>query len=195
MANDIKLANEQTKSHWETVQQWRIDEGKNFARSRSNQISRMAAGGMKAGSDQWNANLASVDAANAAEKKSQKNSATYGLLDKWTKDMKKFYVDASTSYSRTYQTKGDDRTTNYFSREGNALRKSGEANVYTDSGLSKAEWNALSTEEFMNLQFGTTKKYDTFTDKDGSTAAAAAQESQRQNAARAQTQRASPWWA
>ena len=56
-----------TRDHWETLQQWRIDEGKNYARSRGQQVSRMAAGGMKAGSEQWDASLAQIDARYATE--------------------------------------------------------------------------------------------------------------------------------
>jgi len=95
MANDIKLANEQTKAHWDTIQQWRIDEGKNFARSRSDAIARMSASGRREGSDQWNANLQSIEAAHAKELERQGQSATMGILDKWTKDMKDFYIKAT----------------------------------------------------------------------------------------------------
>jgi hypothetical protein len=197
MADDIKLANAQTKSHWETIQQWRIDEGKNFARSKSNMISRMAASGQKAGSEQWEANLAVIDAANAREKASQGGSATQGILDKWTKDMKKFYVDATkTRTSRQWVggKGGQEEMVTRKSREGKDLERSGEANIYLESGLSKDAWNAQTTEQFMAMQFGYSEKYKKDQDFSGKQAAADAAESARQSRARATVQQASPWW-
>jgi len=185
-----------TKDHWETIQQWRIDEGKNFARSRSNQISRMAAGGMKAGSQQWEDNLQRIDAANRKELKRQGGSATQGILDRWTDTMKDFYIDASKTRSTTRQTKGDDRTSTLPTNEGVALQKYGKGkNPYTDSGMSEADFRNLSTEDFMVASFGHTSKYSKHADLSGDRSRTAAAEGERQKAARSQTQRASPWWA
>ena len=199
MANDIKLANAQTKSHWETMQQWRIDEGKNYARSRANAINRMAASGMKSGSAQWEENLARVETSHKKNLERQASGATQQLLDKWTKDMKDFYIDA-TKTSRTSVGSKQEVDGEYggykvvASPEGRALEKAGEANLFTESGLSKAAFKKLSTEEFMELQFGYTDKYKQDQDFSGERAAAETAETQRRKGAQRQVQRASPWW-
>ena len=160
-SGDVKAS---IQSHWETLQQWRIDEGKNFARSRGSQIARMAAGGMKEGSQQWEANLAQLDVAHEKEMQRLNDSATMGILNNWTADMK-----------------------------ANAPRRQ---TVDEDGNLSYAEAaDTRTTEELLTANFGLTKKYSEYQDVDGSRAAAAAKESKRQNAQRAQIQQASPWWA
>ena len=78
---------QRVKGHWETMQQWKIDAGKNYARTRGNQISRMAAGGMKAGSELWEATLAPIDDAHQKEMDAFKTSATQGILDRWAEVM------------------------------------------------------------------------------------------------------------
>ena len=142
------------KDHWETIQQWRVDEGKNFARSKGSAISRMAASGMKQGSEQWEANLASIDAANAKEIKRQGNSATQGILDKWTKKMKDFYVEAAAGNRTSIKNNGAQTRTTSYNQPARALDKYGKKNIYTESGLSEKDFRNLSTEEFMVASFG-----------------------------------------
>ena len=117
-------------------------------------------------------------------------------LEKWTKDMKEFYLKASEAPgTRIIPNKGDGVEQAVYTPEYRALKESGEANVFEKSGLSQKEFEALDTEDFMMLQFGPTKKYSEFADLSGERKAAESAERDRQSAARSQAQRASPWWA
>lgn len=183
------------KAHWETIQQWRIDEGKNFARSKGSSIARMAASGMKEGSEQWKANLASLDDANAKELKRQGGSATQGILDKWAKEMKDFYIGAAGG-DYTEQINNDAQSTRtHYNQQSRALEKKGKTNVYSDSGMSEEDFRNLSTEEFVVATFGNTEKYSEYADLSGEQAAAGAKEESRKSRQRATVQQASPWWA
>ena len=185
-----------TKDHWETIQQWRIDEGKNFARSRSNAISRMSASGMKKDGAVWETTLAKIDEAYEAEKKADKGSATQGILNRWTAEMKEFYVKAAEPIR--YQTSGkNDEEQAVYNSQRYQLKKSGQENPYrkfTAGGGTEKDWYNLSTEEFMANQFGYTEEHDTFSDASGEQAAASVKEEERQRMKGAQTQTASPWW-
>ena len=81
--DDLMGERDTIEAHWNTIQQWRIDEGKSYARTRGSQTARMAAGGMKAGTEQWNASLAAIDEAHATELAGYDSSATMGIINRW----------------------------------------------------------------------------------------------------------------
>ena len=194
-----KISLDQTdiyKNHWETIQQWRIDTGKNFARSRGTAIARMAAGGQREGTQQWQDNLQKIESARQAETKGQQQSATMGILDKWAADMKDFYVRATkTTKTTVYKGRGEQITTRGPSSEMSQLKRSGNANLYTDSGLSESEFTDMDTEEFMQLQFGYTKDYSAYSDQQESTVIGPGKESLRRQSSLSATSQTSPWWA
>jgi len=105
------------KEHWKTMQQWRIDEGKTFARSRSTAIARMGASGMRAGSQQWQDNLGRIDAAHAKEVEAFAGSATQDIMNKWVDEVRGAELQAGdTQFSRSGQTREEygARTTEDF---------------------------------------------------------------------------------
>jgi len=93
------------QDHWKTMQQWRIDEGKNYARSRSTEIARMGASGMRAGTQQWQDNLGRIEAAHAKEVEAFAGSATQDIMNKWVDEVRGAELQAGdTQFSRSGQT-------------------------------------------------------------------------------------------
>ncbi len=156
----------QIRNHWETIQQWRIDEGKNFARSRGNQITRMAAGGMQAGSDQWNMNLATFDEAHAMELASFDDSATMGILNRWADEVRAVAPPKTNLGDKVFGGSG------------------GQVSV-----------EPQTTENLLTDIFGLTGDYGTYTDVSGEQATAKRTERTRQQSVGRRQQQESPWWA
>ncbi len=81
------------KSHWETFQKWGQDATKGFEAKTASAKAQMAASGTKAGSQQWNVNLASLQSDYEKEIEGIKTGATAEILEEW----------AAGEQERTYQ--------------------------------------------------------------------------------------------
>lgn len=114
---DALMGDEGIRAHWETIQQWREDAGKSYGRARGDQTVRMAAGGMKARSEQWETNLAAIDAKHATEMAGFDDSATMGIINRWIDKVRAAEPRAgNTEFSRSGQTREEynARTTDEF---------------------------------------------------------------------------------
>lgn len=85
-------AAEVAEMHWETVQQWRIDTDKGHKQSRSGLTARMAAAGIKPGSDNWDAQMKEADRLLEEEYGDINSGATMNILNRYVKDMKKLRI-------------------------------------------------------------------------------------------------------
>ena len=80
---------ESTGDYWKTYQQFGYDEQRGFERTSSMAQARMAAGGVKAGSQQWKANLGKLESDYEKNLTDIKEGTTAGILEDWVAGQKK----------------------------------------------------------------------------------------------------------
>ena len=127
---------ESTGDYWKTYQQFGYDEQRGFERTSSMTQARMAASGVKAGSQQWKANLAKLESDYEKNLVDIKEGTTAGILEDWVKQQKRelSYVD---------RTDPEDDSYNYQASASQYARE--ETPWYTEglterlSGLEKPE--------------------------------------------------------
>ena len=79
---------ESTGDYWKTYQQFGYDEQRAFKRTSSMAKAKMAASGLKAGSQQWKTNLAKVESDYEKSIEEIKGGVTSGILEDWVKQQK-----------------------------------------------------------------------------------------------------------
>jgi len=127
---------ESTGDYWKTYQQFGYDEQRAFKRTSSMAQARMAASGVKSGSQQWKANLGKIESDYEKSLGTIKEGVTAGILEDWVTQQKKelSYVDRQDS---------DDDSYNYRASAAGYARE--ETPWYTEglderlSGLEKPE--------------------------------------------------------
>ncbi len=144
------------QDHWDTVQQWRIDEGVNYEREMSRTKARLGAGGVKTGSDSYNAQISKIESDYEAAKESIGGGATQGILDRYATTTKQNYLTgaAPTKMKQTKETEVVD-----LNIVDAMLQSQGIENWYKDLEISSTTFNALTTEEFLAQEFGYSDAY------------------------------------
>ena len=118
---------ESTGDYWKTYQQFGYDEQRGFERTLSLTKAKMAAGGVKAGSQQWKANLGKLESDYEKNLVDIKEGTTAGILDDWVAGQKKelSYIDRSDP---------DDTSYNY---QASASQYAKQATPWYTEGLEK----------------------------------------------------------
>ena len=202
--------------HWEQYQQWGTDAQSSFAKKEAGIKSRMAAGGVKAGSAQWTTNLAKAKSDYEKNIKGVKTGATAGIMKDWVAEQKKDIVVGGGT-SKQIDSRPDWYSEELASRTGAVTKPehmyekkipfqfegqpegpqlTAEGAAYekqvadTESALVK-EVQGMSTEDYLTREFGVAKQASAADPAEPGTGEGARAGRRRQTGSAAT---ASPWW-
>ena len=189
--------------HWEQYQQWGTDAQSSFAKKEAGIKSRMAAGGVKAGSAQWTTNLAKAKSDYEKNIKGIKTGTTAGIMKDWVAEQKKSITSSIFNHRPDWYSEELASRTGEFTKpeymyeerpEGTQLTAEGAAYekqvADTESALLK-EVQGMSTEDYLTREFGVAKQASAADPAEPGTGEGARAGRRRQTGSAAT---ASPWW-
>jgi len=195
--------------HWEQYQQWGTDAQSSFAKKEAGIKSRMAAGGVKAGSAQWTTNLAKAKSDYEKNIKGIKTGATAGIMKDWVAEQKKGITSSSFKPRPDWYSEELASRTGAVTKPENMYKKrrsflsnedgpqlTAEGAAYekqvadTESAWGK-EVQGMSTEDYLTREFGVAKQASAADPAEPGTGEGARAGRRRQTGSAAT---ASPWW-
>jgi hypothetical protein len=145
------------QDHWETVQQWRIDEDVSYNRTLSSTKARLGAGGVKTGSEAYNAQISKIESDYELAKERIASGATQGILDRYVGEAKTSYQQRSmiSRAPKMKQTKEGEIPDRSYT----GVWAGQPANWYADLEIGATEFQALTADEFLGQEFGYSDAY------------------------------------
>jgi len=171
------------EGHWKQYQQWGADAQSSFAKTESSIKSRMAAGGVKAGSTQWAANLSKAKSDYEKTIKGIKGGATAGILKDWIADQQKQEI-RQLSTSPGASADQSDNDSGLPTQEQRAERRAAEDAI-------RSKYQNMSMEDYLTEQFGVAE-LESAKEAGPAGTSEGARAGRRKQTTSATT--ASPWW-